>query len=60
MMRQMRDNMKAIMIVTSVAFVGLMVFGWGMDISGRGSNGTPGVLGKVNGQAITYEEFNAT
>src|SRR5512146_833831 len=59
MMRQMRDNMKAIMIVTSVTFVGLMVFGWGMDITGRG-HGSPGVLGKVNGEPITYEEFNTT
>ena len=28
MMRQMRDNMKAIMLITAIAFVGLMVFGW--------------------------------
>lgn len=60
MMRQMRDQMKLIMIVTSVAFVGLMVFGWGMDISGRSQNGTPGVLGKVNGDPIGYQEFNVT
>lgn len=57
MMRQMRDQMKLIMIVTSVAFVGLMVFGWGMDISGR-SGATNGQLGKVNGQPVSYEEFN--
>ncbi len=59
MMRQMRDNMKVIMIITSVAFVGLMVFGWGMDIAGRGKGG-PGVLGKVNGLPVSYEEFNST
>ena len=58
MMRQMRDHMKVIMIVTSIAFVGLMVFGWGMDITGRNKNGMPGVLGKVNGQPITLDEFN--
>jgi len=58
MMRQMRDNMKVIMIITSAAFVGLMVFGWGMDISGRGGSG-PGVLGKVNGIPISYEEWRA-
>jgi peptidyl-prolyl cis-trans isomerase D len=57
MMRQMRDKMKVIMIVTSVAFVGLMVFGWGMDITGR-STGRPGVVGSVNGESITYDEFN--
>ncbi len=59
MMRQMRDNMKVIMIITSATFVGLMVFGWGMDITGRGSSG-PGSLGKVNGVPITYEEWRAT
>ncbi len=58
MMRQMRDNMKVIMIITSATFVGLMVFGWGMDITGRGSSG-PGSLGKVNGVPITYEEWRA-
>ena len=59
MMRQMRDNMKVIMLVTAVAFVGLMVFGWGMDITGRSSAAaTGGELGRVNGEPITYEEWN--
>ncbi len=61
MMRQMRDHMKWIMAVTAVSFVGLMVFGWGMDITGRSSaSATGGELGRVNGQPITYEEYNAT
>ena len=34
MMRQMRENTKWIMLVTAIAFVGLMVFEWGMDITG--------------------------
>jgi peptidyl-prolyl cis-trans isomerase D len=59
MMRQMRDNMKAIMLITAIAFVGLMVFGWGMDITGRSSAAaTGGELGRVNGEPITYEEWN--
>lgn len=59
MMRQMRDNMKAIMLVTAIAFVGLMVFGWGMDITGRSSAAASGgELGRVNGEPITYEEWN--
>ncbi len=61
MMRQMRDNMKWIMLVTAIAFVGLMVFGWGMDITGRsGSAATGGELGRVNGEPVTYEEWNLT
>jgi peptidyl-prolyl cis-trans isomerase D len=59
MMRQMRDNMKWIMLVTAIAFVALMVFGWGMDITGRsGAAATGGELGRVNGEPITYEEWN--
>ena len=59
MMRQMRDNMKWIMLTTAIAFVGLMVFGWGMDITGRSSaSASGGELGRVNGQPISYEEWN--
>jgi peptidyl-prolyl cis-trans isomerase D len=59
MMRQMRDNMKWIMLVTAIAFVALMVFGWGMDITGRTSSAaTGGELGRVNGEPITFEEWN--
>ena len=59
MMRQMRDNVKWIMALTAVTFVGLMVFGWGMDITGRsGAQTTGGELGRVNGEPITYQEWN--
>ena len=59
MMRQMRENTKWIMLVTALAFVGLMVFEWGMDLTGRSSSDlSGGEIGRVNGQAITYEEFN--
>lgn len=58
MMRQMRDNMKWIMLITAITFVGLMVFGWGMDITGKTSSGaTGGELGRVNGEPITYQEW---
>src|SRR6185369_12142827 len=58
MMNQMRANMKWIMILTAVTFVGLMVFGWGMDITGRsGSNATGGEIGRVNGEPVTYQEW---
>lgn len=58
MMRQMRDNMKWIMLVTAITFVGLMVFGWGMDITGRSSAASSGgELGRVNGEAILYQEW---
>ena len=59
MMRKMRDHMKWIMVVTAVTFVVLMVFSWGMDITGRTSaQATGGEVGRVNGQPITFEEYN--
>ena len=59
MMRELRQNVKWIMALTAVTFVGLMVFGWGMDITGRsGAQATGGELGRVNGDPITYTEYN--
>ncbi len=56
MMRRMRENTKWIMLATALAFVALMVFQWGMDITGR-SSGTPGELGRVNGVPVMYEQY---
>lgn len=60
MMRQMRENTKWIMLITAIAFVALMVFEWGMDLTGRsGAQAAGGAIGRVNGEIITYEEFLA-
>ncbi|MGQ0813524.1 MAG: SurA N-terminal domain-containing protein [Gemmatimonadota bacterium] len=57
----MRDNMKWIMVAVAIAFVGLMVFGWGMDITGRTSSATTGgEMGRVNGEVISYQEWLGT
>lgn len=48
MMRQMRQNTKIIMLVTALAFVALMVFEWGMDMSGQSSGGDLGRVGSTN------------
>ena len=59
MMRQMRENTKWIMIIVAIAFVGLMIFEWGMDMSGRsGTQLTGGEIGSIDGDAITAEEYN--
>ena len=58
MMRQMRAATKPIMLVTAIAFVALMVFTWGMDITGQ-SGGGPGPVGSVNGDAVTYDAYMA-
>jgi peptidyl-prolyl cis-trans isomerase D len=58
LMGKFRDNMKWIMVAVAIAFVGLMVFGWGMDITGRSSAATTGgEMGRVNGEAISYQEW---
>ena len=59
MMRQMRENTQWIMLITAFAFVGLMVFQWGMDITGR-SGLSVGEIGSVNGVPVSYEEYNFT
>jgi peptidyl-prolyl cis-trans isomerase D len=53
----MRRNTKIIMLVVAIAFVGLMVFEWGMDMSGRASPGVGAVgeVGSVNGTSISYQ-----
>ena len=58
MLRQMREATKPIMIFTAAAFVALMVFEWGMDITGRTSGGM-GEIGRVNGTPVTYEMYQA-
>ncbi|NIR42536.1 MAG: hypothetical protein GWN08_00610 [Gemmatimonadetes bacterium] len=60
MLRAMRKNTKIIMLVVAVAFVGLMVFEWGMDVSGRSSPAATGEVGVVNGTPISYQAYNRT
>lgn len=57
MMRQMRQNTKIIMLVTALAFVALMVFEWGMDMSGQSAGGE---LGRVGGTTVSIQQFQAT
>ena len=57
-MTKMRDNMPAIMIGLAVLFIAMIVFDWGMGISGRQSGQYQGnVVGKINGEEITYQDF---
>ncbi len=60
MLRSMRRNTKIIMLVVAIAFVGLMVFQWGMDISGRSTPGAVGEVGSVNGTKISYQVWTQT
>lgn len=59
MMRQMRENTKIIMLITALAFVALMVFEWGMDMSGQNSAQiSGGEIGIVGGEPVLYQDFN--
>jgi peptidyl-prolyl cis-trans isomerase D len=58
MMQQLRQSTKVIMVLVSIAFVGLMVFEWGMDFSGRSSQQTSGTsLGSVDGAEISVDDY---
>ncbi len=59
MMQVLRDNTKIIIWILVIAFVGTIVFAWGMDITGaRGGGGNPGnVVGTVNGREIPLANF---
>ncbi len=49
---------KAIMWIVAFAFVGLIVFEWGADFSGRSGEGPVGdSVGSINGRKIEYQEF---
>lgn len=58
MMQQLRQSTKVIMVLVSIAFVGLMVFEWGMDLSGRSSQQASGTsLGSVDGADISVDDY---
>jgi peptidyl-prolyl cis-trans isomerase D len=55
-MRTMRARAKWIMAVVAVLFVGWMIYGYGMDIAGRGATAST-VVARVNGRAIDATTF---
>ncbi|MDT8341534.1 MAG: peptidyl-prolyl cis-trans isomerase [Longimicrobiales bacterium] len=55
----MRENTKWIMILAALAFASLMVFEWGMDITGQSAGGI-GEIGRVNGSPVYYDDYIAT
>jgi peptidyl-prolyl cis-trans isomerase D len=56
MMRTMRASAKWIMGVVAFLFVGWMIYGYGMDIAGRGS-ARRNVIARVNGRPIDAQTF---
>jgi len=57
MLSHMRRNTKTILWITAAAFVGMMVFAWGMDVTGRRSRKFSRTVGEINGRTITAQAF---
>ncbi len=55
----MRENTKVILWITVVAFVGLIFLAWGADFTSRrtGRAAEAGILAKINGERINYNEY---
>jgi peptidyl-prolyl cis-trans isomerase D len=56
MLYKLRENTKPILIIAIVAFVGMMVAVWGMNLQGGGGPES-GVIGRVDGQRITVNDY---
>ena len=56
MLKTMRQNTKLILWIILAAFVGTIIFAWGMNVTGI-KKGGQAVVGVVNGQKITYQQF---
>ncbi|MCK4427264.1 MAG: SurA N-terminal domain-containing protein, partial [candidate division Zixibacteria bacterium] len=55
MMKAMRKLTKQIMWIVIVAFVGTIIFAWGMEFSGRKQKS--GIIASINGQDIHLTTF---
>ncbi len=56
MMTKLREYSKIGIVILALAFIGLMVFDWGMDYLGLKQRSN--IIGKVNGKKLTYEMFS--
>jgi hypothetical protein len=58
-MKKLRDKMGIIFLVTAVLFIAMMVFQWGMDITGRTSpKKSESVVGSTLGEDIDIKEYS--
>ncbi len=58
MMKQMRKATKLVMWFVVVAFVGTIIFAWGMEFSAKSKRGKEGVIATVNDQDIMAVSFD--
>ena len=58
MMQTLRKYMKHIFWVVAIAFIATIVFSWGMGgFKDKGSGIEQGIIGKINGRKIQYQEY---
>ena len=56
MMHTIRNAAKPVYVVVIAAFVGTIIFAWGMDITSKGKR-PPNAVGKINGREISLDMF---
>ena len=59
MLSQMRQNTKTVLWIVIVAFVGLIVVGWGMQQRTGAGGPEAGYVGSVGGTRITTQEYRS-
>jgi len=57
-MKKLREKMGVIFIIVGLLFIGMMVFQWGMDITGRSRQKTEEAIAKVGQSEITLRQYN--
>ena len=57
MMTKLREFSKVFIIIVAASFIGLMVFEWGADYSGKRSQ-AQNIVGSVNGHKLSYSMFS--
>lgn len=59
MMQTLRKYMKHIMWIVAIAFIGTIVFSWGMGgFKRRQEFLEAGIIGSINGEKITYKQYS--
>ena len=58
MLKVLRTNTKWIMIIVCICFIGMIIFAWGMDITGSRTGVSAGIVGKVNDEEIPYTFYD--
>jgi len=56
-MNRLRDKMVIIIVIVVIAFLGTIIFDWGMNYLGM-NRGSITEMGAVNGEEITFKEFD--